>query len=168
MRSIIRVIDSINEYVGRAAAWLCPAIFLVLCYEVTLRYAFNSPTIWAHQTGCMLGAALVSLGWGYTHLHDGHVRIDIIYSLFSPRVKALIDVIFCLLLLFPLLTVLVMHAFHWVCYSWSMGEVFIESFWYPPAGPLRTAVFLGVLVFSLEAVARFISDLYFLIRNKPL
>jgi TRAP-type mannitol/chloroaromatic compound transport system permease small subunit len=39
--------------------------------------------------------------------------------------------------------------------------------WYPPAGPLRTIVLLGLALFALQGFAQFIRDLYLLIRGKP-
>lgn len=168
LRKIIQAIDNISEYSGRVACWICAAVILVLVYEVTARYVFDSPTIWAHQFSCMLGATLVCLGWAYTHRHHGHVRIDIIYNCLPPRGRAAIDVFLALLLLFPLLTILIISSLHRACFSWEMKEVFIESFWRPPAGPFRTVMFLGICLFTLQGLAEFIRDLYFLIRNKPL
>ena len=168
MRIIVRVIDSISEWTGKTICWFCVALVMVLVCEVTARYAFIAPTIWAHETSCMLGICIATLGWAYTHRHHGHVRVDVFYTHLSPRGKAITDVLCASLLLFPLLIVLICSAALWMWDSWSRGEVLIESFWYPPAGPIRTAVFLGLCLFALQGVAQFIRDLYLLIRNKPL
>jgi len=168
VRTIARVIDSISEGMGKAIQWACVALVIVLCYEVTARYGFNAPTIWAHETSCMLGGAIVALGWAYTHKHHGHVRVDVFYTHLSPRGKAITDVVGALLFLFPLLIVLIYAAADQVWFSWSMGEKLIESYWYPPAYPIRTVLVLGLSLFALQGMAQFIRDLYVLIRNKPL
>ncbi|MBA7466224.1 hypothetical protein ES707_01401 [subsurface metagenome] len=167
MKAIIRVIDSISEYTGKVASWVCLLVILVLVYEVTARYAFNSPSIWAHQLSMILGLTIIALGWAYTHRHHGHVRVDIIYTYLSPRGKAIIDVVFTLLFLFPLLILITISAADWMMSSWSGGEVLTASVWYPPAGPIRTIMFLGLLLFILQGVAGFVRDSYLLIRNKP-
>jgi len=116
----------------------------------------------------MLGGTIVALGWSYTHRHHGHVRVDVFYARLSPKGKAITDIICALLLFFPLLVILAYTAASWMWDSWSMNEVLIESYWYPPAGPIRTIMFLGLSLFALQGVAQFIRDLYLLRRNKPL
>lgn len=166
MRKVIRVIDSISEYTGRVIHWACVALILVLVYEAIARYAFMSPTIWAHQLASMLGLTIVAMGWAYTHRHQGHVRVDVFYMHLSPRGKATLDVVFALLFLFPLLFVLTISAGGWMVFSWQMGEVLTWSHWYPPAGPIRTVIFIGLSLFILQGIAQFIRDLYLLTRNK--
>lgn len=168
MRTIVKIIESISEGTGMAVRWACVALVLVLVYEVAARYAFNAPTIWAHQTSCMLGSTFAAVGWAYVHRHGGHVRIDIFYARLSPRGKAMIDVLCAFFLLFPLLLVLIYTATEFMWTAWVEGEVLIESYWYPPSGPIRTITVLALCLFLLQGVAQFIRDLHFVIRNKPL
>ena len=168
MRAIVRVIESISEWTGNAVCWACVALVLVLVYEVMMRYAFTAPTIWAHQTSCMLGSTFAAMGWAYVHRHRGHVRIDIFYARLSPRGKAVVDVLCAFFLLFPLLLVLIYTATEFMWTAWIEKEVLIESYWYPPSGPIRTITVLALCLFMLQGVAQFIRDLYFVIRNKPL
>ncbi len=168
MRIIVRAIDSISEWTGKTIRWACVALVLVLVYEVTARYVFNAPTIWAHETSCMLGGTIVALGWAYTHRHHGHVRVDVLYMHLSPRGKAIVDVLCASFLLFPLLAILIYMAADFMWVAWLRGEVLIESYWYPPSGPIRTVTLLGLCLFAFQGVAQFIRDLYLLIRNKAL
>lgn len=166
MRTLVRVIESISEWTGKAVSWLCLGLVIMLCYEVTARYVFNAPTIWAHCASTMVGGTIAALGWAYVHRHQGHVRVDVFYAHLSPRGKAITDVVCALIFLFPLLIILILAAADWVCFSWSINEVLTVSYWYPPAFPIRTVFFLGVSLFALQGVVQFIRDLYLLIRNK--
>ena len=168
IRTILRVIDSINQRAGSSASWLCIALVLVGVYDVILRYAFNAPTIWAHETAVMLGGTIVALGWAYTHRHRGHVRVDVIYTHLSPRGKALTDVLCASFLLLPLLIILIYTAADFMWVAWIRGEVLIESYWYPPSGPIRTITFLGLCLFALQGIAQLIRDLYTLLGSKQL
>ena len=168
MRAIVRVIESISEWTGSAVRWACVALVLVLVFEVMMRYAFTAPTIWAHQTSCMLGSTFAAIGWAYVHRHHGHVRIDIFYARLSPRGKAIVDMLCAFFLLFPLLIVLIYTATEFMWTAWVEKEVLIESYWYPPSGPIRTITVLALCLFLLQGVAQFIRDLYFVVRNKPL
>jgi len=165
MRYVVTVVDSISEWIGKITRWACLVLVLALCFEVTARYAFNKPTIWSTELSTMLGATIIVLGLTYVSRHNGHVRIDIFYSRLSPTGKAIIDVACGLFLFCPLIIMFIYTAFSWMCYSWSVGEKLIETYWYPPAGPIRTVVFLGFCFFALQEVTYIIRDLGFLIRR---
>ena len=168
MRKIVQVIDSVSEWTGKIVRWACVALVLVLIYEVTMRYVFGAPTIWAYETSMMLGATIAALGWAYTHRHHGHVRIDIFYGRLSTRWKAITDAFGALLFFFPLLFALTYAAVNKVKFSWLIKETLIESVWYPPATPIRIIVLIGFFLFALQGIAQFLRDFYLIIRNKPL
>mgnify|MGYP006308948847 CR=1 FL=1 len=41
------------------------------------------------------------------------------------------------------------------------------TYWYPPLGPVRTALFLGMFLFFLQGVATLVRDVYFAARSQP-
>lgn len=168
MRTVLRVIDSMSQQVGSAARWLCPALVLVGAFDVIMRYAFNAPTIWAYETMIMLGGSIYALGWAYDQLHKSHIRVDVWYARHSPRGKAISDIICTALFFFPMMVILIRASVWWAVEAWSIGEVMIESYWYPPAAPFRTAIALGICLFTLQGAAQFIRDLHFVIRRKAI
>jgi len=66
LTGFISFVDAFNDRMGKIVAFLVYPVMLVLVYEVVMRYAFNKPTIWAHETSCMLYGAHFVLG-GPTH-----------------------------------------------------------------------------------------------------
>ncbi len=167
MRKVLKVVDAISDYSGRAFSWLALALVLVLVFEVVARWGFNRPTIWAHLTSQMIGGTLVVMGLAYAHVHRKHLRIDIIYRTLSPRVQVILDVCFFLIFMVPVLYVFLTNSAEWAVQSWAMGEVRDESWWYPPAAPFRTVYLLGWCTFTLQCLARFFRDFYFAVRSKP-
>jgi len=167
MRAIIRVIDSISEWMGKIVRWLCVVLVLVMAYEVTMRYVFDAPTMWAYETSIMIGGSIFALGWAYVHRHKGHIRVDVFYERLSPKGKAIIDVIFASLFLFPLLIVLIDASVSYAWRAWLINEKSVETYWYPPAAPFRTVVAIGFCLFLLQCIAQFVRDLYLLAKNKP-
>lgn len=168
MRKIVQVIESISEWGGRIVSWLCLALVLVLFYEVVMRYVFDSPTIWVHLTSMMLGLALITGGLAYTHRYHAHVRVDVFYSLLSPRGKALADAVLNILVFFPFVITIIYSSGVRMCSAWSVNEVMTQTYWYPPAAPARTVFFLGFCLFAFQGVAQFIRDIHFVKVNKPL
>lgn len=167
MRRLVRVIDSISGYSGGFAKYLVYLLILVVVYDVVMRYVFNNPPMWAFDTAVMLGGTIYVLAWSFTHLHHGHVRVDVIYANLSPRKKAIIDATGTLLLLFPLIALLIHESFCWMWRAWAINEIFMETYWYPPIAPFRSVVLVGFCLFFLQAIPHFIRDLYFSVKNKP-
>ena len=166
MRKIIKAIDTTNEYTGRAVTWLAVFLMLVICAEVFMRYVLNKPTIQGPVIATMSGAAMYVLSWGYVHLYRRHIRVDVFYTRFSKRGQAIIDVACAFLLLLPLTSLMVYAGWKWTWYAWSTTERSLMTFWYPITSPIRTLVFIGLILFALQGLAQLFRDIYFLVRNK--
>ena len=166
MRLVVKLIDSITDYVGRAACLLAIVLIMVLAGETVLRYGFGKPTMWGYELSYMVGASMAVFAWSYTHFRKGHVRVDLIYSRLSIRARAVIDVVCSLIFLAPLLYVLVLAGYNSVGFAIRMREVLTMSSWMPPAWPIRTIVFIGFTLFCLQCIAQFVRDVYALVWNR--
>ena len=80
VKSIIQLIDLINEWAGRSVSWLLVIMVLNVFFVVVLRYIFSYGAIWMQELYVWNHSIVFLLGAGYTLLHNGHVRIDLIYS----------------------------------------------------------------------------------------
>jgi len=167
MKIILRIIDTISEYIGKIFLWLAVALIFVLAYETIARYVFNAPTRWVYETSYMIGGVFAVMAWSYVHKHRGHVRVDLIYTHLSPRGQAIIDVVCSVIFLIPFLIVLIYGGYSGASFAWKSHEKLIESSWLPPSGPVKTAIYIGFCFFTLQALAQFFRDLYLLIRSKP-
>jgi TRAP-type mannitol/chloroaromatic compound transport system permease small subunit len=176
---LIQLVKKISEKAGSLGKWFALLLVLVGAYDTIARHFFNAPTtiarhffnaptIWAYDTLCMAGGTLYLIGASYTYLHESHTRVDLFYNLLSPRRKALMDVICSILFFFPLMGVMLKLSIVWAIKAWRINEVMFQSFWYPPAGPYRTIFALGLFLLILQGVAKFIRDLYFVIRGEPI
>ena len=168
LRGIIGVIDSINELSGKVVCWISLVLIFTLCYEVVVRYVFNAPTIWSFDSTRMLVCTIGAMGWAYTHLHHGHVRVDVLYVRLSLRGRAIIDVAGAFLFFFPVVIGLMWVATTNMWYSWSVGETWVTTYWEPIVGPIRTAMLLGLFLFMMQGMAQLIRDLYLMVRGKTL
>ena len=81
MQRLARIIDLLNERLGRLVAWGALAMVLAQALVVLLRYVFAIGSIPLQESIWYLHGMLFMLGAGYTLLLDGHVRIDIFQGL---------------------------------------------------------------------------------------
>lgn len=166
MKTVLQTITSINIWAGKITSWLVLALVLALVYEVVARYVFNSPTIWAHELAPMLGITIYCIGFAYTHSQGGHVRIDAVYTHFPDKVKLIIDVGSFLVFFTPLIGLLIWISTKEMLFSWAVGERLSASYWYPPAGPIRTVLVFGLVLFMFQGLVAFIRDLSVLLRGR--
>ncbi|HUU64566.1 MAG TPA: TRAP transporter small permease subunit [Dehalococcoidales bacterium] len=168
MKKVLKTIDALSEWSGDLGRWLMIPLILAIVIEVTMRYAFNHPTMWAYESSIMLGAALYALAFSYAELHNAHVRVDVFYTRLSPRGKAIIDTIGGLVIFLPVMAMLVYTSWEWMLHAWKIKETMVLTYWYPPAYPLRTVIALGFGFLLLQGLAGLFRNFYLLIRNKSL
>ena len=125
-----------------------------------MRYVLNAPTAFSYEIASMIGVTIGSGGLAYTHLHGGHVRVDIFWRLLSPRRAAIADIIGSLLFFFPFTILVTWVCVEWAQYSVSVGEVMKASYLHPPAWPVRIIMALAFFIFIPQGVSKFIRDVY--------
>jgi len=157
VEAFCKKIDAISNWLGSVVWVIFIPLTLITTYEVIMRYFFNAPTIWAWDVLIQLQLVVVALGAGYTLLHKGHVRMDVIWARFSPRTRAILD--------------LVTHLLFWygvgMLFWLSLDEAIIatkskevlSTLWRPPIYPARIVMALGILLFLLQGLAKFIRDI---------
>ena len=168
VKKVLRCIDCLSEKSGTYGKWTAFLLVLVGSYDTIARHFFNAPTVWGYDMICMLGGAMYLLGASYDYKYEAHTRVDLLYSLLSPRYQALLNIVSSLLFFFPLIGVLLYYAFTWTVRAWKIKEVMFTSIWYPPAFPYRAILALGLLLLFLQGIAKFVRDLYFLVRGEQI
>ncbi len=143
-----RVIDRMG--IVFALAILCSAGILGL--EVVLRYAFNAPTIWAHETVIFLTAVSFVFGGLYVVARNAHIRVVLIYDVLPPRLRRRFDVVISLICLIST------AIFAWAAWQsvkravWTpAGDIRLEttgSAWDPPT-PGLLKIFLFVILIAM-------------------
>lgn len=165
---LLKFIDWLSEKSGAVGKWFALLLVCVGSFETIARHFFNAPTIWAYDSMCMAGGVIYMLGASYNYKHNAHTRVDLFYMRATPRKQALIDVIGSIFLFFPLMIIMFKLSVTWAIKAWKINEVMFNSFWYPPAAPYRTIFAIGLFLLILQGLARFIRDLYFVIRGEKI
>lgn len=144
----------LGRWIDRLALIFAAGIVLaaaVLLTEVFLRYVFNSPTVWAHETSVFLSAIAFLYGGLLCAARDSHIRVVLIYDQLGVRMKRVFDVVI------SAISALAAAFFAYAAYFMARNSVFSPtgfrletsgSAWNPPT-PAILKVFsllmLGVL-----------------------
>ena len=119
---IAKGIDALNEWVGRGVAWVTLGLVLVIFVDVVMRYMFRTSFVFTQELEWHLFAFIFLIGAGYTLLHDGHVRVDVLYQRLGIKGKAWINLVGVLLFLFPGCIMIIVTSFKFVYTSWAIME----------------------------------------------
>ena len=156
MKSFVKTIDSISDWSGKIFSFLVVAATGVVVYGVIMRYAFNSPLICGLELSIYLCAATYLMGRAYAHLSTSHVRIDLLYRRWSPRLRAIVDLVSA-----PVFFTSV-GAMGWIGVRWTVEAlergVTSGSAWSPVIWPVRLLIALGAILLLLQGIAKFIRD----------
>ena len=130
------------------AAWLVVPLILATGYEVFSRYALGAPTIWAFDVGYMLTGSHFLIGGALTLREQGHIRIDVLYTKFPRRVRALVDAATFAIIAVPFGYLLSVALWQYALEAYQSGELTGESAWNPVVWPFRAVFFVGFLRIS--------------------
>ena len=71
----MKLLDTFSVWLGQVLAWGFLVIVAMMSYEVIARYAFNAPTVWAHEVAGVIAAVAFIFGGAYCMALDAHMRI---------------------------------------------------------------------------------------------
>lgn len=156
IKSYVRVIERVNRLVGRATMYLIFGMMGVLFYSSVTK-TFFLPALWTLEFAQFMMVAYFLLGGAYSIQINGHVRMDLLYSRWSPRTKNGWDV-FTSIFLIGYLLLLLYGAVSSTTYAFEYTERSYSS-WRPYMWPVKTVMTSGIILMLLQAFAQFFKDL---------
>ena len=117
-----RAVDRANDAFGQVASWLVLLACLVSAGNAASRYAFSlSSNAWLEIQWYMF-AGIFLLGASTTLRQNGHVRVDLVFSMASPRGRLWIDILGLIFFLLPAMAILTWMTWPFFVDSWQRGE----------------------------------------------
>ena len=165
--SLSTAIDTINEKICYVCNFLVLASCIVSAANAMIRYAFGySSNGWLELQWYMF-TGMVLLGGPYTLKVNEHVRVDLIYSAVSERVRIWIDILGCLFFLLPICLILIYFTWPWFVDSWRIDEMSSNAGglvrW-----PVKLILPVGFLLMALQGVSELIKRVEALIHHHRL
>lgn len=161
-----RIIDSLNEKIGRLTYWLVPLMVLIGVWNVAGRYvgravgqnlssnAFIEGQWYIFDLVFLLGAA-------YTLKHNEHVRVDIFYSNWPPKRKALADLIGTLFFLIPFSIIIIWFSWDTIVNSWAILETSPDPGGLPRY-PIKSMIIVSCALLILQGISEAIKKFAYL------
>lgn len=152
---MIKLIDQINEVIGRMVSWVAIIFAVITIIDVVMRYFFHLPTRWAFDVSKQLyGFYFIMLG-GYALRHQAHVRVDLLIVHLSPTVRRWVEILGYLLFFFPFIWVFTTKSYDFAMRSWNQGELTYGAVQLP-VYPLKMAMFVAAVLLFAQGIAEFL------------
>ncbi|MFY0989854.1 TRAP transporter small permease subunit [Halomonas sp. C05BenzN] len=149
-------VDVFNRRVGRVVMLLIFVMIGLLLFASVSRTLFNRPLIWGIEVSQFLMASYYLLGGAYSMQMSAHVRMDLFYSRWSDRTRAIVDAV-TVVLLFVFLGALLAGGISSTSYAIQYGETSYTS-WSPPLAPIKIIMTIGILMMLLQSLSTFFKD----------
>jgi TRAP-type mannitol/chloroaromatic compound transport system permease small subunit len=121
--NLSRLIDRLNELVGRWTSWLVLAAVVISAGNAVVRKAFNVGSNAFLEIQWYLFAGVFLLGAGYTMLRQEHVKIDVVLGRFSKRTQIKVEIFGIIACLFPFVAAVIGLVWPLVIQAVNTGEM---------------------------------------------
>lgn len=161
----VRCINSVNMRVASLLQYGVFALVGVLLFEGFSRYFFNAPRVWSIELATFIMGTYFLVAGGYTLLREAHVRMDVLYSKWTPKRRAILD-----LVTFPLvgiyLSVCIFGGIRNIEYSLRVNQHSI-TMWSPPLAPIKVIITVACVLLFAQVISFVIRDIAIL-RGRPI
>ena len=140
MQKTLLFIDRMSTFVGQAFSWVIVLLTFFVSWEVFARYALDAPHAWAFDAMAMMYGTLFMMAGAYTLSKNGHVRGDVLYGFFPPRLQAGLDLSLYLLFFIPGVVAFVWAGYNYAAESWVINEHSNITADGPPIYPFKTII----------------------------
>jgi TRAP-type mannitol/chloroaromatic compound transport system permease small subunit len=164
--NLSRLIDGMNQWIGRAATWLILVVVIISAGNAVTRFAFNISSNALLEIQWYLFSAIFMLCAAYVLNRNEHIRIDVVVGRFSARTQNWIDVFGILVFLLPMAGLLAYLSWPVFMNAWTSGEMSSN-----PGGlirwPVRLLMPIGFALLVLQGLSELVKRVAFLSGSGP-
>jgi len=156
MQKLLLFVDKVSTWVGHAFSFFIVGLTLLISWEVFSRYALDRPHAWAFDAMIMLYGTLFMMAGAYTLAKNGHVRGDVLYGFFAPRVQAGLDLTLYILFFIPGVIALTYAGYYYAAESWAIKEGSNITAEGPPYYPFKTVIPVAGAFLLLQGIVEIV------------
>ena len=156
MQKLLLTVDKVSTFVGQTFSWFIVALTFMISWEVFSRYVLDAPHPWAFDVMIMMYGTVFMMAGAYTLSKNGHVRGDVLYGFFPPRLQAGLDLALYILFFIPGVVALAWAGYNFAAESWAINEHSNVTADGPPVYPFKIILPLAGAFLLVQGVVEII------------
>lgn len=156
MQKILLFVDKLSTWLGQVFSWSIVLLTLLISWEVFSRYILSAPHAWTFDVMIMLYGILFMMAGAYTLSKNGHVRGDVLYGFFPPRVQAGLDLALYIVFFIPGVVALAWAGYIYAGESWAIKEHSSIMADGPPIYPFKTFIPIAGAILLLQGLVEIV------------
>ncbi len=152
MEALARGIEKLIALFAKFAALLVIFLSLLVVYDALNRYLLHGGSVALQELEWHIFDILFLLGLSYTLQTDKHVRVDIFYASFSPRTKALIEIISQLFMVLPFTLLILYVSWDFVMQSYLQHEISSDPGGLTHRYLIKGMILVGFVLLGLQSL----------------
>jgi len=156
MQKLLLFTDKVSTFLGQTFSWLIVALTLLISWEVLSRYLLDHPHAWAFDAMIQMYGTLFMMAGAYTLAKNGHVRGDVLYGFFPPRLQAGLDLALYILFFIPGVVAFVWAGYTYAAESWAISEHSSITADGPAIYPFKTVIPIAGAFLLVQGVVEII------------
>lgn len=164
IKNYVRFVDTFNRRVGLFAMYLIFAMFAILLYS-SVSKAFHLPASWTLESAQFTMAAYYMLGGAFAMQTGDHVRMDLFYTTWSVRRRAVFDLVTAIALII-FLGFMLYGGITSTTYAIQFKEKSFTA-WAPYMAPIKIVMTFGIVMMLAQATSSLFKDIAEL-RGRPI
>jgi TRAP-type mannitol/chloroaromatic compound transport system permease small subunit len=157
IRAYVRIVDRLSRAVGLVAMYIFVLLMGMLLWSSAVRLTTGTSYVWVVEMAEFTMVAYYMLGGAHSLQLDSHVRMDLFYSHWSERSRAIVDAI-TILLVIGYAILLLRGGISSTIYALQYGQKNYSA-WAPYLWPVKTIMVVGIFLVLLQLIATFFKDL---------
>ena len=144
----MKPIDNLTDFFGKISSYLVLILSILVVWDALSRYLFHSGSVALQELEWHIFDVIFLVGLSWALKADEHVRVDIFYSRFSPKTKALVNLVSMLFLILPFSAMVVYTSSNFIYLSYLQNEISSD-----PGGLKYRYIIKGFIAFGFVLLA---------------
>lgn len=156
MKKILLTVDKISTFAGQTFSWLIVLLTFLITYEVFSRYVLRDTHPDAFDAMLMMYGTMFMMAGAYTLAKNAHVRGDVLYRFFPPRVQAGLDLTLYFLFFLPGVIAFCWAGYRYASESWAIWERSSITSEGLPIYPFKTVIPVAGVFILMQGIVEII------------
>lgn len=156
---MLYVLDKFMKYTAYLTAVILALLVVLVVFDATSRYLFSHGSTALQELEWHFFDVVILLSIAFTLRHNAHVRVDIFYDRFSPKIQAFINIVSTLFFVLPLSLLIIYISIGFVEMSFVQHEASSDPGGLKYRWIVKSLMPLAFVLLSLQAIKELLGDI---------